>query len=45
LFENRVLKRMFGPRGKEVKGRHTEDYNNAYFSLNIITVMKSRRMR
>jgi hypothetical protein len=48
VFENRVLKRIFGPRRNEVTGDwrklHNELYN-VYSSPNIIRMIKSRRMR
>jgi len=47
VFENRVLRRHFGPKGDEVTGEwrklHNEDLNDLY--LNNIQVIKSRRMR
>jgi len=49
LFENRVLRRIFGPKRDEVAGEwrklHNEELNDRYFSLNIVQVIKSRRMR
>jgi hypothetical protein len=49
LFENRVLRRMFGPKRDEVTGEwrklHIEELNILYSSSNIIRQMKSRRMR
>jgi len=48
-FENRVLRRIFGPKRDEVTGewrkRHTEELNDLYSSPNIVRVIKSRRMR
>jgi len=48
VFENRVL-RIFGPEMDEVIGEsrklHNEELNDLYFSLNIIRVIKSMRMR
>ena len=48
MFENRVLRRIFGPKRDEVTGEwrklHNE-LNNLYFSPNIVRVIKSRRMR
>jgi len=49
VFENRVLRRIFGPRRDEVTGEwrtlHNEELNDLYSSPNIVRVMKSRRMR
>ena len=51
MFENRVLRRTFGPKREEVKGEwrklHNEELNDLYssFSPNIIRVTKLRRMR
>jgi hypothetical protein len=49
VFENRVLRRIFGSRRDEVTGDwrklHNEELHNLYSSPNIITVIKSRRMR
>jgi len=49
VFENRVLRRIFGPRRDEVTGDwrklHNEELNDLYSSPNIIWVIKSRRMR
>jgi hypothetical protein len=46
LFENRVLRRIFGPRRDEVsrewKKLHNEKLNNLYSSPNIVWVIKSR---
>jgi hypothetical protein len=48
VFENRVLRRIFGPKRDEVRGEwrklHNEELCNLYSSLNIIR-MKSSRMR
>jgi len=49
VFENRVLRRIFGPRRDEVTGErgrlHNEELNDLYSSSNIVRVIKSRRMR
>jgi hypothetical protein len=48
-FDNRVLRRIFGPKGDEVMGEwrklHNEELYNLYSSLDIIRQVKSRRMR
>ena len=49
VFENMVLRRIFGPRRDEVTGEwrrlHNEKLNDLYSSPNIVRVIKSRRMR
>jgi hypothetical protein len=49
VFENRVLRRIFGPKRDEVSGEwrklHNELLHNLYSSPSIIIIMKSRRMR
>jgi hypothetical protein len=49
VFENRVLRGMFGARRDEVTGEwrklHNEELHNLYCSPNIVRVIKSRRMR
>jgi hypothetical protein len=49
VFENRVLRRIFGPRMDEVTGDwrklHIEELHNLYSLPNIIRMIKSRRMR
>jgi len=49
VFENRVLRRIFGPRRDEVTVEcmrlHNEKLNDLYSSPNIVRVIKSRRMR
>jgi len=46
VFENRVLRRIFGPRWNEVTGEwrrlHNEELNGLYSSPNIVRVIKSR---
>ena len=48
-FENKVLRRIFGPRRDEVMGEwrklHNKELNDLYCSPNIVRVIKSRRMR
>jgi hypothetical protein len=49
VFENRVLRRIFGPKRNEVTGEwrklHSEELHNLYSSPDIIKQVKSRRMR
>jgi hypothetical protein len=49
VFENRVLRRIFGPKRDEVTGDwrklHNEELHNLYSSTNIIRQIKSMRMR
>jgi PAS domain-containing protein len=49
VFENRVVKRIFGLKRDEVTGDrrklHNEELHNLYSSPNIYRVIKSRRMR
>jgi hypothetical protein len=48
-FENRVLRRIFGPKREEVteelRKLHNEELNDRYSLPNIVRVIKSRRMR
>jgi hypothetical protein len=48
-FENRVLRRVFGPKRDEVTGAwrklHNEELNDLYSLPNIVRVVKSRRTR
>jgi hypothetical protein len=49
VFENRVLRRIFGPKRDEVTGEwrrlNNKELNYLYSSPNIFWVIKSRRMR
>jgi hypothetical protein len=49
VFENRVLRRIFGPKRDEVTGEwrklHNEELNDLYSLPNIVRVVKPRRMR
>jgi hypothetical protein len=49
VFENRVLRRIFGPKRDEVTGGwrklHKEELRELYFSPSISRMIKSRRMR
>jgi len=49
VFENRVLRRIFGTKRDEVawewRKLHNEELNDLYCSSNIVRVIKSRRMR
>jgi len=48
MFENGVLRRIFGPKRDEVPGEwrklHSEELSDLYWSPNIIQLIKSRRM-
>jgi hypothetical protein len=48
-FENRVLKRIFGPKRDQVTGEwgklHNEELRDLYSSPSIIRIIKSRKMR
>jgi hypothetical protein len=49
VFENRVLRKIFGPKRDEVTGElrklHNNDLHDLYSSPSIIRIIKSRRMR
>jgi hypothetical protein len=49
VFENRVLRRIFGPKRDEVTGKwrkfHNEELRNLYFPSSIIGINKLRKMR
>jgi hypothetical protein len=48
VFENRVLRRIFGPKSDDVTGEwsklHNEELHDLYSSPSIIRIIKSRRM-
>jgi hypothetical protein len=48
VFENRVLRRIFGPKRVEVVGGcrrlHNEEFHNLYPSSYVVKVIKLRRM-
>jgi hypothetical protein len=49
VFENRVLRKIFGPKGDEVTGEwrklHNKELRDLYSSPSVIRIIKSRRMR
>jgi hypothetical protein len=49
VFENRVLRRIFGPKRDDVTGEwrklHNEELHDLYSSPSIIRIIKARRMR
>jgi hypothetical protein len=49
VFENRMLRRIFGSKRDEVKGEwrklHNEERHKLYSSTNIIRIIRSKRMR
>jgi hypothetical protein len=48
MFENRELRRIFGTKTDEVTGSwkelHIKEFNDLYSPLNIVRIIKSRRM-
>jgi hypothetical protein len=48
MFENKMLRRIFGPKGDEVTGEWRRPHNQGLYDMcsspNFIRVMKSRRM-
>jgi hypothetical protein len=49
VFENRMLRKVFGPKWDDVTGdwrkQHNEELHNLYSFPNIVRMIKSRRMR
>jgi hypothetical protein len=49
MTENRVLRKLFGPTRDEITGEwrklHNKELHDLYSTVNIVRVMKSRRMR
>jgi hypothetical protein len=48
MFENKLLRRAFGPMREKLTGRikmYNEEFQNLYFSPNIISLMKSSSMK
>jgi hypothetical protein len=49
VFENRVLRRIFGPKMEEMaagwRKLHNEELHNLFASPHIIRVIKTKRMR
>jgi hypothetical protein len=45
VFENRLLRRIFGPKRDEVTGDRRKLHNNLYSSSNIIRMIRSKSMR
>jgi hypothetical protein len=49
VFENRVLRKMFGPKRDEITGEwrylHNDGLKELYSSPSIVQMIKSRRMR
>jgi hypothetical protein len=48
VFENRILKRVFGPKRDEIgelRRLHNDELHSLYSSPNVVRVVKSRRLR
>jgi len=49
VFENRVLRRMFGPKKDKVTGErrklHNEELNDLYSSPSFVMLIQTRRMK
>jgi hypothetical protein len=49
VFENRVLRRIFGPKRDKLAGGwrklHNEELHNLYSSPSVIRMIKARKMR
>jgi hypothetical protein len=49
VFENRSLRKIFGPKRDEVMGKwgklHNEELHDVYSSPSVIRISKSKRMR
>ena len=49
MFENMIVRKVFGPKRDEITGEwrrlHNEELHDLYSSTNVIRVIKSRRMR
>jgi uncharacterized protein Veg len=49
VFENRVLRAVYGPKKEEVtrkrRKQHNEELHNLYSSQNIVRMIKANRMR
>ena len=49
MFENRVLRGIFGPKRGKVTGEwrklHSEEFDDLYCSQDIVRLIKSRRMK
>jgi hypothetical protein len=49
MFGNRVLRRIYGPKRDKVTGGwrklHSEELRNLYFSLNVIKMIRRRRIK